>query len=116
MKIITEKAVTAFLNHKSIKLNNTEVKVIGDNTAGNPLKTELYLYDNLIAYSYKQEEGGINLYISSADWATSTTRERLNGLLKLTDSGKTNISGGQMYYTDSMKRKTALDKYFTQAL
>lgn len=65
MRQITKKIITAFQNRQALKIDNTR-------TDG----TSLWLFNNKIA---RWEEDG--LWITTADWNTPTTRERLNGLL-----------------------------------
>ena len=69
MRKITIQAAHAFYNFENFYLNNTAVK-------SSEWISEMYLYGNLIA---KLESG--KLYISSAGWETTTTKERLNGIL-----------------------------------
>lgn len=64
MRKITSTVVEAFLNHRSIKIDNTH-------TDG----TTLYLHGNPIA---KHTPDG--LQITNAGWSTNTTKERLNAL------------------------------------
>jgi len=70
MREITSAAVRAFMNDESFRRDNTEVVV--DTTAG---CTTLFLHGNAIA---KRDEEGLK--VTTADWDTATTRERLNGL------------------------------------
>lgn len=70
MRQITQEAVRAFYNWESYNKSNTRVDV--DNEI-----VSMYLHWNLIA-----ERNNWMLYISSANWETNTTKERLNGLLK----------------------------------
>lgn len=69
MKKITIEASQAFWSFQDYKKSNTEVeyKVWG---------TSLYLHGNRIAYRV-----GDTLYISDCGWSTTTTKERLNGVL-----------------------------------
>lgn len=70
MRKITEWAVRAFYNWENYKKSNTKV-------VNEKWNTKMYLYDNLISeYNWKW------LAISSADWETNTTKERLNWLLE----------------------------------
>lgn len=70
MKKITERAVKAFINFEKFNQSNTNV-IIED------WFSKMYLYNNLIATLDRH-----NLGISSADWQTNTTKERLNWILK----------------------------------
>lgn len=68
---ITENAINAFLAGRNFKQSNTEIKA---NCSG----VYMYLFDNLIAHRV-----GNRLQITTAGWNTLTTRERLNGLPKV---------------------------------
>ena len=65
MRQITRKIAEAFHNRQALKIDNTH-------TDG----TSLWLFNNKIA-----QWGPDGLYITTAEWNTKTTRERLNGLL-----------------------------------
>lgn len=81
---ITENAVNAFLLGKNFKQSNTEIKA---NCKG----VYMYLFDNLIAHRV-----GDRLQITTAGWNTLTTRERLNGLPKVSvrqERGKLFLNG-----------------------
>ncbi len=69
MRTITAKAIAAFEQGKSFRLDNTAVEV------HNGVKN-LILHGHTIATS-SPEEG---LHINLCGWNTPTTRERLNGL------------------------------------
>ena len=64
MRKITKEIVAAFMNHECKQIGNSRT----DGKA-------LYLHENPIAVHLSK---GIN--ITTADWNTPTTRERLNGL------------------------------------
>tara|TARA_R110002012_G_scaffold12069_2_gene54154 strand:- start:397 stop:720 length:324 start_codon:yes stop_codon:yes gene_type:complete len=68
MRKITEDAIRAFRNRDKFKRGNTEVRVYGEQRL-------LMLHGNTIAVL--DAEG---LFITSAGWETTTTKERLNGL------------------------------------
>lgn len=68
MRKITEDAIRAFIYGREFKRGNTEVRLYGKQRV-------LMLHGNPIA---TLDAGG--LYIFTAGWATSTTKERLNGL------------------------------------
>lgn len=74
MRKITEEATHAFLNHKSFRKGNTEVKVSQHDVI-------LYLHGNIIAinvlFSFDLSE--IGLWVTNAGWFSNTTKERLNG-------------------------------------
>ena len=69
MRKITKEAISAFLSCKPFREGNDEVRV-NLNWCG------LYLHGNLIA-----EKRGKEITICDCGWQTSTTKERLNGLL-----------------------------------
>jgi len=72
MRKITEQSAKALLNHEQFMLANTRTQPFNSNTA-------LYLHDNLIAV--KDKAGDLRL--SLAGYNTTTTKERLNGILEL---------------------------------
>ena len=74
MKKITQNTINAFLNDDQIKIDNTQVIVNAN--FGDP-RTELYLFDNLIA---QKRIGSRTIQITNADWKSKTTKERLNAL------------------------------------
>jgi len=105
MRKITSDAIEAFDTDKNFRRNNTKVIARLD-------VTELYLYNNLIAY--KQVESG-NIYISSQGYQTRTTSDRLNGLVEYYEYGNVYIHQFTMYYKDSNKITSVLDNnFFTQ--
>ena len=109
MRKITSNAINAFMNNDEFSESNTKVALVPDEQLKR-LKVELYLFDNLIAYKING-----NHYISSAGWSTSTTRERLNGLITKLGCGKVFIKDFTMYYEDSVGVINLLDSpYFTQ--
>jgi len=69
MRQITIDAIRALRNGTNFKRGNTKVSHYNN-------EAHLLLHGNLIAYY--TEQGG--LFISSAGWTTTTTKERLNGL------------------------------------
>ena len=69
MKKITKESIKAFYNREPFKKSN----MIVENKEG---KTYLKLFNNIIATLDEVNE----LFITTADWTTRTTRERLNGL------------------------------------
>lgn len=72
MRKITEQSAKALLNHERFMLANTRTQQFNSNTS-------LYLFDNLIAVKDKQGD----LRLSLAGHNTTTTKERLNGILEL---------------------------------
>lgn len=77
MKKITEKSIDAFLNAKPFRRDNTEVVVL-------PNVTILKLFGNEIAYLYNDPER--TLSITNRGWFTKTTKERLNGIPRVSIS------------------------------
>lgn len=69
MRKITEQAINTFYSRKRFKKQNTEVVLDID-------KTLLKLHGNTIAILYPDEQ----LAITTSNWNTRTTRNRLNGL------------------------------------
>ena len=80
MRDITRKSLDAFFSGKEFKRDNTEVSV---NSSRSGLVI-LYLHGNAIARRPLQGE---RVEVSAAGWATSTTKERLNGLMSRVGSG-----------------------------
>ncbi len=72
MRKITEQAGKALLNHEHYSLANTRTQQFKANTS-------LYLHDNLIAVKFIDGD----LRLSLAGYNTTTTKERLNGILEL---------------------------------
>ena len=72
MRKITEDAIRAFRNGRTFNRGNTEVKVwLGERFP----QMALMLHGNTIATLSRD-----GLFITSAGWETTTTKERLNGL------------------------------------
>lgn len=69
MRKITKESINAFYNREPFKKSN----MIVENKEG---KTYLKLFNNVIATLDEVNE----LFITTADWNTRTTRERLSGL------------------------------------
>lgn len=69
MRKVTKETAVAFNYNREIKMSNTSVKRVGQDTF-------FYLHNNLIA---KKIDG--KLFISNAGWQSNTTKERLNGIL-----------------------------------
>lgn len=82
MRQITKQAVNAFYNWENFSLSNTFV----DTHNG---ENRMFLHGNLIAKCNNWV-----LEISSAGWETTTTKERLNGIL------------GAMWYSVKQKKYT----------
>jgi hypothetical protein len=69
MRTITNESVNAFINGRSFKKANMSVQIDG---AG----VHLFLHNNLIASKINNK-----LRVTDAGWQTTTTKERLNGVL-----------------------------------
>jgi hypothetical protein len=82
MRKITQQAVAAFNNAESFKNGNTKVIV-------KPNVTVLLLFNNEIAYKYNDPEKSLS--ITSAGWESNTTKERLNGLDRVSIQQKAGI-------------------------
>ena len=82
MRKITKESIKAFYNREPFKKSN----MIVENIEG---ITKLKLYNNTIAKLDEYNE----LFITTADWNTRTTRERLNGLSEV----KLGTRKGQLY-------------------
>jgi hypothetical protein len=74
MRQITIDAIRAFRNGTNFKRGNTQVRLF-ENANGDDLR-QLRLHGNVIA-EYVADG---SLWITSANWETVTTKERLNGL------------------------------------
>ena len=98
---ITTQAVRAFYENKNFKLANTEVHA--DSTG-----TYLYLWGNLIA-----KKCGQRVSISLAGYNTVTTRERLNGLLKLVNKGVTTKQGRVYLVSKEGKEEIKTNEFIT---
>lgn len=85
-KLISEDAATALMNHKTFSRTNTKVTVNKDGDY------ELYLFNNLIAIHTHDKR----LFITSAGWNSTTTRERLNALPNIW----VRTRNGQMFLND----------------
>lgn len=87
MRTITKEIATAFLAGEAKSLGNTA-------TNGR----EVFLFNNIIAR--KMEDGTSR--VSLAGWNTPTTRERVNGILRLSGSSKgVSTKKGQARLSDS---------------
>ena len=82
MRKITKESIKAFYNREPFKKSNMLV----ENKEG---KTYLRLFNNTIAKLDEVNE----LFITTADWNTRTTRERLNGLTEV----RLGTRKGQLY-------------------
>lgn len=77
MKKITKKAVEALFEKRDFRESNTEVGYI---LQPHLETSEMWLFGNLIArYNHMSEE----LEVFSCGWFTQTTKERLNGILRV---------------------------------
>lgn len=82
MRKITEESIKAFYNREPFKKSNMIIE-------NKEEKTYLKLFGNIIATLDENRE----LFITTADWNTRTTRERLNGLSGV----RLGTSKGQLY-------------------
>lgn len=74
MRAITNDSINAFMNAKTFKRQNMEVETL-------PNVTILKLHGNAIAYRYNDPKR--TLSITNCGWFSNTTKERLNGLPKV---------------------------------
>jgi hypothetical protein len=74
MRQITKESVKAFLNAKKFNKSNMSVEVL-------PNVTVLKYHGNEIAYKYNNPNKTIS--IKNCGWFSNTTKERLNGVIKL---------------------------------
>ena len=74
MRQITIESVSAFLNAKKFNKSNMSVEV-------EPNVTVLKYQGNAIAYKYNDPKKTIS--ITNCGWSTNTTKERLNGIIRL---------------------------------
>jgi len=79
MRKITTKAVTAFLAGRSFRSGNMAVSLGGFDG----FNVSMYLHGNLIA-----ERNAQTVRITDAGWQTTTTKDRLNGLLDTLGLGR----------------------------
>ena len=77
MRQITIESVTAFLNAKKFNKSNMSVEV-------EPNVTVLKYQGNAIAYKYNDPKKTIS--ITNCGWSTNTTKERLNGVIILSNA------------------------------
>ena len=82
MRKITKESIKAFYNREPFKKSN----MIVETTKG---VTKLKLHNNTIAKLDENNE----LFITTADWNTRTTRDRLNGLSEV----RLGTKKGQLY-------------------
>lgn len=71
MKAITVLASSKFWNGEEMKSSNTRVEISKN-------EIQLYLFDNLIAVKFRNEN---KIMVSNCGYETATTKERLNGIL-----------------------------------
>jgi len=77
MRQITIESVTAFLNAKKFNKSNMSVEV-------EPNVTILKYQGNSIAYKYNDPKNTIS--ITNCGWFSNTTKERLNGVIFLSEA------------------------------
>lgn len=111
MRKITYDSVKAFLNETQFKRGNTEVKVtyidnnFDSNTPYEPITviTDLLLHGNIIATATKKFNNGkyeTTITMTSANWNTVTTKERLNGLLHHLEAGGIQQRNFEWYFNN----------------
>ena len=104
MRKITRGIVTAFLDNRCLRKDNTT-------TDG----SEIRLFGNLIAYWDTDSTVGGHIVqcvaITLAGWNSTTTRERLNGLLELMEVGKRIVSKGGVPYMSYQNHDSVMDVY-----
>jgi hypothetical protein len=85
MRKVTLDAVDSFLQRKNKKTSNTVVSVDKDGNAS------MFLFGNRIAV-YTHDD---RLFITTAGWNTSTTRNRLSGIgkFRVTSRGALSLNG-----------------------
>lgn len=83
MRKITQEMVSAFYNAESASKDNT--RVIVDDTM-----VYMYLHGNQIA-SYDTINGAVTIW--NGGWESTTTKERLNGVLRALDLGIRQVKG-----------------------
>lgn len=87
MRNITATVYGAFMADKSIKISNSEVRAMEE-------QTHLYLFDNLIAY--KNRLTG-EIKICFAGWFSNTTKERLRAFADITTKqGRVFVNGREV--------------------
>tara|TARA_R110002126_G_scaffold19941_1_gene74485 strand:+ start:600 stop:914 length:315 start_codon:yes stop_codon:yes gene_type:complete len=74
MRQITKESVKAFMNAEKFSKSNMLVEVL-------PNVTILKYHGNSIAYKYNNPKQTIS--ITNCGWETTTTKERLNGVIEL---------------------------------
>lgn len=82
MRKITREAADAFVNGRNFSKQNMTVSHGSDGIQGGGVVSQMYLHGNLIAF-----QDGTHLRMTLAGWNTTTTRERLNGLLIVLGKG-----------------------------
>jgi hypothetical protein len=83
MRKITQLAVKKFLNHDNFRMGNTDVWNGYERSTQSPnmhnrLWSRMLLHDNEIA---SKEQNSDSILIDTCGWFSTTTKERLNGLL-----------------------------------
>lgn len=97
MRKVTIKAVEAMKNGRNFRSGNTTVE------SGDPYVHNMYLHGNFIA-RYVSNTGDIQLF--DAGWPTSTTRERLNGVLDGFNISKRIVQKSWKWYVRDLETMT----------
>jgi len=71
MRKVTQETVAAFVSNTPTNKSNTSIEVRDG-------ETFFYLFGNMIAHKYND---GKELFITTRGWESTTTKERLNGIL-----------------------------------
>ena len=101
MRKITEKSVNAFFKGKNFQQGNTEViKICGLSCWGNDKDIIFNLHGNTIA---RLTDNQTKLIINHCGWLTSTTKERLNGILSAYGLGYIQQQKKHFYYKHGKK-------------
>lgn len=102
MRKITKQIMTAFLNQEKATIGNTH-------TDGNTV----YLHGNEILW--RDSEDNSIFYMTLSGWNTVTTRDRLNGFLRLAGVSYAGFSQKDFepYYTDINGNTTCIDDHDT---
>lgn len=99
MRKITQQAVEAFICRDTFRSGNTCVAL--DSPIGEPETVTMYLHGNAIA---KVNVNGV--WVSCGGWTSTTTKERLNGLLSELGLGNVYQKDYVWYFADGSEFNT----------
>ena len=88
MRVVEHKMCKAVQSFRGMRCGNTEVKIVDG-------KAAVYLHGNFIA-EYSQA----GLFIQDCGWQTTTTKSRLNALLRMVGGGRISQTKFQWYIND----------------